>query len=83
MARTKAPEVVIHGSPWSKSAASGEKLLTVAELFEASADHGRGKKVPMIRMRGQWLEELGFRSGERVVVKVEGPRIILTLMDEE
>ncbi len=55
----------------------GEKLLTVAQLFD-----GR-RTLPMIRMRGEWLRRLGFLIGHRVVVRVERDRIVLTPASEE
>jgi hypothetical protein len=37
----------------------------------------------MIRIRGRWLQQLGFRSGERIVVTIEKRRIVLTLAPSE
>jgi hypothetical protein len=36
----------------------------------------------MIRMRGQWLEQMGFRAGEYVIVTAEPKRLVLTIAEE-
>ncbi|MEO8380809.1 MAG: SymE family type I addiction module toxin [Acidobacteriota bacterium] len=60
-----------------------EKQLKIIEHVEAPrAAFAGGRRVPMIRMRGDWLEENGFVAGERVVVTVERGRIVLTLASE-
>jgi hypothetical protein len=51
--------------------------LTVGELY------GNGKTVPMIRLSGQWLEELGFTSGDYVSVKREDGKMIISLDTEK
>ena len=59
------------------------RRLTISEMVESSrAAFARGRRVPMIRMRGDWLEENGFVAGERVVVTVEQGRIVLTLASQ-
>jgi hypothetical protein len=65
-----------------------ERRLTITELVEASRStltrgRCRGRCVPMIRMRGDWLEENGFVTGEHVVIRVERGRIVVTLAGEE
>lgn len=60
-----------------------ERRLTISEMVEAPRSTlSRGRRVPMIRMRGEWLWENGFVAGERVVVTVEHGRIVLTLAGE-
>lgn len=60
-----------------------EKQLKIIEHVEAPrSSFARGRRVPMIRMRGDWLEENGFVAGERVIVTVERGRIVLTLASE-
>ena len=39
---------------------------------------GDGKHYPMIRLQGKWLEELGFKVGDRVVVVVDEISIVIT-----
>jgi bifunctional DNA-binding transcriptional regulator/antitoxin component of YhaV-PrlF toxin-antitoxin module len=36
----------------------------------------------MIRLQGKWLEELGFRVGDRVVVVTDEERIVITKEDD-
>lgn len=39
---------------------------------------GNYTQVPTILLKGKWLEETGFKSGEYVEVVVEGDKITLT-----
>ena len=39
---------------------------------------GDGKHYPLIRLQGKWLEEMGFRVGDRVVVVTDEGRIVIT-----
>ena len=59
--------------------ATGEKLLTVSSTWNARSRSRRDQMLPMIRMRGRWLQQLGFRTGARIVVTTERNRIVLTL----
>lgn len=59
--------------------ANGEKLLTVTSTWNQRPRSRRDQALPMIRMRGRWLQQLGFRTGERIVVTAERNRIVLTL----
>ena len=56
-------------------------MVTVASYFDARADEQ--DHLPMIRLRGQWLQRLGFRAGERLIVTEEDGRIVLTLVRDE
>lgn len=47
--------------------------LTIGELYK-----GNKKSVPMLRMSGMWLEELGFKCGDYVRVECENGQIIIT-----
>ena len=40
------------------------------------------KPTPTITLKGQWLKELGFESGNQVIVKCEDGRLTLTLSNE-
>lgn len=74
------PEMMIHGRPpLPRRNVNGDRMLTVAHFFDTTASSVR----PMIRMRGRWLEQLGFDRGERITVTVEPKRLVLTLVDEE
>lgn len=41
---------------------------------------GRGKELPMIRLRGRWLATAGFPRGARVAVIVSRGRLTLEVM---
>ncbi len=38
--------------------------------IEATGDFWRGKITPKIRLTGQWLEQAGFKPGQRVTVEL-------------
>ena len=55
---------------------AGDRLATVARLFESDrASHA----VPMIRLRGQWLQQLGFAAGKRIAITAEKNRLVITI----
>jgi len=54
-------------------------MLTISRTWNPNARRRRLQTLPMIRIRGRWLQQLGFRSGERIVVTIEKRRIVLTL----
>jgi hypothetical protein len=62
--------------------AENERVLTVADFFAAKSRTRKKEVLPMIRMRGEWLEQVGFRIGEFVIVKVEPKRLVLTIAEE-
>jgi hypothetical protein len=75
---------VFHGLSRARRNARGEKLLTITEYIESRPiGSRRERRVPMLRMRGEWLRKLGFESGARVVVTIEDQRIVLTVVSEE
>lgn len=43
---------------------------------------GERRSVPMIRLRGDWLAQAGFREGTRVQVDVIAGKLTLTATDE-
>jgi hypothetical protein len=48
------------------------RVLTVSAL--AVADR---REVPFIRLRGKWLQALGFRIGQKIIVEeIEGQLIL-------
>jgi hypothetical protein len=55
-------------------------MLTVSDLSAGNFDHPR---IPTVRLGGRWLAELGFRAGQRVHVKANPGRLVLTLANEE
>jgi len=62
----------------------GSRRLTVSTLHYSRppcyAGGSRGSRiVPYLRVRGLWLERLGFRPGSRVRVEAERGRLVLTV----
>ena len=51
--------------------------LTVGDIYR------NGKKVPMLRVSGLWLEELGFQSGDFVRIRCEDGKLIITRNEEQ
>ena len=50
--------------------------LTVGDIYR------NGKSVPMLRVSGLWLEELGFKTGDFVRIKCEDGQLIISLNEE-
>lgn len=48
------------------------------KVYEQSMGGGNYTPVPAILLKGKWLEEAGFKSGEYVEVVFEGGKITLT-----
>jgi len=63
------------------------KRLTMSYLLEDRGD-GRashswrraGRVVPYLRMRGRWLDRLGFGIGTKLRVEAEPGRLVLTAL---
>jgi len=53
------------------------RALTVGALWNGS------RCVPMLRIRGVWLEVAGFPAGSRVYVEIERGRLVLTVAPTE
>lgn len=58
------------------------RLYTVSSLrqrreFRFADQAPQAREVPFLRMRGQWLEELGFERGGKVRVKAEPGRLVI------
>ena len=51
--------------------------LTVGDIYR------NGKSVPMLRISGLWLEELGFNTGDYVRIKCEDGQLIISLNEEK
>jgi hypothetical protein len=73
--------VAAASEPRQRRNTHGKKTVTVASYFDGRADDQ--DHLPMIRLRGQWLQRLGFRAGERLIVTEEEGRILLTLVRDE
>ena len=48
------------------------------KIYEQSMGGGNYTQVPTILLKGKWLEEAGFSSGEYVEVTCEGDLLTLT-----
>lgn len=51
--------------------------FTVCDIYR------NGKNVPMLRISGLWLEELGFKPGDFVRIKCEDGQLIINLNEEK
>ena len=45
--------------------------------------YNNGNEVPFIRLRGQWLEEIGFKVGSTYTAEFTNKQIVITLFNEE
>lgn len=71
------PVCCIHGRErQARRNAVGDRLFTIARLFESERSR---RSVPMIRLRGRWLEQLGFTTGKRIAITTDANRLIITL----
>lgn len=55
-----------------------EKIMTVSGMMSNSR-----KEVPMIRMQGRWLKEMGFDVGSKYRVEYKKGKLILEVIKEE
>ena len=71
--------------PPSRRGANGApRELTFTRMRRHANDaHPRGEVVPYLRMCGQWLQRIGFKHGDRVVVTAERERLVITLAPAE
>lgn len=51
--------------------------VTVSDFYRS------GKSVPMIRVNGLWLEELGFKVGDCVRIKCDNGQLVISLIEEK
>lgn len=57
-----------------------EHKFTITSQYRAARTlYGASTVVPFLRIAGQWLEEIGFTRGARVVATAEAGRIVITL----
>ena len=54
-----------------------ERRMKVSSVTQSSGRRTRARTVASIRLSGKWLEELGFRTGERFVVEESFGCVIL------
>jgi hypothetical protein len=50
-------------------------------LYPFREEHGTNELVPYIRLRGRWLDSLGFDIGSRLSVDTTPGSIILTVVE--
>ncbi len=59
-----------------------DKCITVTTTWRMPISRlRRNEKVPAVKLSGEWLGELGFNEGERVIVAGEPGRLVLTLAE--
>ena len=68
----------IYRRPSKRGGHGGAREFTVVERFVES-----NERVPLIRMSGRWLQRVGFRKGQRIVVTIERDRLVLTVAGAE
>ena len=68
--------IITEHEPRPRRNVCGDRLLTVARLCESERTR---RSVPMIRLRGQWLQQLGFTAGKRIAIAAENNRLVITL----
>ena len=54
------------------------RRYTVTEYY----NHESKKSRPALRICGEWLRDLGFETGKKVIVSCEGGRLTIELADE-
>ena len=60
------------------------KVCTVGHLWRWSQSplrSPRGKEVPTIKLTGGWLEKIGFKIGEKYIVKASHSQVTLLLKE--
>ena len=67
-----------------------ETVTTEYEKAEAGAQKrdrvftvGNLDSAPFIRMRGHWLEEAGFHTGDKLAVSVNENRLVIERLEEK
>jgi len=50
------------------------------KVYEAPGCDARN--IPCIRLQGRWLEELGFRQGNSIIVEEDSGRLVIELVRE-
>ena len=52
------------------------KTFTVTDTYYPS-QWGGGKIVPFIRLRGEWLNKIGFKIGQKLKVIISKKRLVI------
>ena len=66
------------GLPWRIRAP--REMRVVSSSMQQSGQRVAKRGVPQIRLRGAWLERIGFARGARFLVLVEPGQILLALI---
>ena len=70
--------------PSRRGGRGGKRELVVAAMYRGNGEYRRGRKfVPYIRMSGAWLQQLGFRRGDRIEIAAEHERLVLTVVRDD
>lgn len=70
--------------PSRRGGGGGKRELVVAAVYRESSGYRRRQTVvPLIRMSGVWLQQLGFDRGDRIEVTAERERLVLTVVRDE
>ena len=56
-----------------------DKDVRKMKVYETSG-YG-GKRVPQIKISGEWLERLGFNIGDEIEVRCEKGRLVIEVFD--
>jgi hypothetical protein len=52
-----------------------------AQLYPIREERGSVEVIPYVRLRGRWLDKLGFDVGSRLKIEAEHGRITLTVIE--
>jgi hypothetical protein len=52
-----------------------------AQLYPIREERGSVEVIPYVRLRGRWLDTLGFDVGSRLKIEAEHGRITLTVIE--
>ncbi|AHY58446.1 hypothetical protein DX03_07070 [Stenotrophomonas rhizophila] len=52
-----------------------------AQLYPIREERGSVEVIPYVRLRGRWLDKLGFDVGSRLKIDAEHGRITLTVIE--
>lgn len=52
-----------------------------AQVYPIREERGSAEVIPYVRLRGRWLDKLGFDVGSRLKIDAEHGRITLTVIE--
>jgi hypothetical protein len=53
-----------------------KRVLTISAMYDR-------REVPFIRLRGKWLQVLGFEIGQKITVEESAGQLILKVIKED